>query len=72
MIKKMAFLGGLTVSLAACVHAPSPQDTAPSREAKCSALRAHILRAPMQTTTPTAVADNQNVDIRQQYHNECE
>lgn len=74
MLKNVTLIAGLTLSLSACTNSPSPQNTTPSNQAQCAALRAQVLQAPMQTSnnTPSALADGRNVDTQEQYHKQCE
>lgn len=75
MLKNMLLLIGIAINLNACTKALSPQDTRPSQEAQCAALRHSILQAPITSgdnNTPTAIADNQKVNTQQNYHDECE
>lgn len=74
MLKEITLITGLILGLSACTNSPSPQNTTPSNEAQCAALRTQILQAPMQTSnnTPSALADGQNVNAQDQYHKQCE
>lgn len=73
-LTRVAFSCGIVPFLISCTNAPSPQNTAPSHEAQCAALRTQMLQSPLNTNdnTPVAVAQGQNVNTQQQYHNECE
>ena len=74
MLRRITFFAGLLISLSACTNAPSPQNTTPSNPAQCAALRAQLLRAPMNANNnmPSAVADSQNANIQKLYHDQCE
>lgn len=74
MLKKIAALIGMIVSLNACTNVPSPQNTTPSQRAQCAALRTQMLQAPLDTNdnTPIAIVQGQNVNTQQTYHDQCE
>jgi hypothetical protein len=74
MTGKMMVFVGILFSLSACTNTPSPQNTTPSNQSQCAALRAQLLQAPMNTNdnTPSANADGQNASTQELYHHQCE
>lgn len=71
---RMLLFLGIIFILTSCTNAPSIQNTTPSHEAQCAALRSQMLRSTMDTNNnmPIAVARGQNLSIQQAYHNQCE
>lgn len=71
---KMTLFVGIVLSLGACTNTPSPQNTTPSNQAQCTALRTELLQSPMDTNdnTPSAIADGENASTQQLYHHQCE
>lgn len=74
MIKRLILLSAACLTLSGCFNAPSPQDTQPTQQAKCAAIRAKMLQnhGSQNNNTPAAVASSQNIDYQKLYHEECE
>lgn len=72
MSKKLLLLPVIALILAGCNSLPSPQDTQPTQESKCAAIRAKMAQVSSNNNTPAAVSDSQNIDYRTLYHEECE
>lgn len=75
MLKKLLTLTAACAVLTGCFNLPSPQDTQPTEQSKCAALRAKMLQT-QQTgqgnNTSTAVSTSQNINYQTLYHEECE
>ncbi|MCD8525021.1 MAG: hypothetical protein LRY67_04640 [Gammaproteobacteria bacterium] len=62
-----------TLQLSGCANAISPQNTAPTHEAQCAAMRTQILQSPLnENNHPSAIASRDAMETYQQYHDECE
>lgn len=72
MCKKLLLLPMIVLMLAGCDNLPSPQDTQPTEQSKCAAIRAKMAQVGSNNNTPAAVSDSQNIDYRKIYHEECE
>ena len=72
MCKKLLLLPVIVLVLAGCGSLPSPQDTQPTQESKCAAIRAKMAQVGSDNNTPTAISDSQNIDYQAIYHEECE
>ncbi|MES2204220.1 MAG: hypothetical protein V4496_03265 [Pseudomonadota bacterium] len=72
MCKKLLLLPVIALLLAGCGSLPSPQDTQPTQESKCAAIRAKMAQVGSNNNNPSAVSDSQNIDYRTIYHEECE
>lgn len=72
MQKPLIALAVLSAALTGCTDLPSPQDTQPTQESKCAAIRAKMAQVGSNNNTPGAVSDAQNIDYRTLYHEECE
>ena len=72
MRKQLLTLVALSFALTGCFDLPSPQDTQPTQQSKCAAIRAKMAQVGSNNNTPAAVSDSQNIDYRTLYHEECE
>ena len=72
MRKQLLTLVALSFALTGCFDLPSPQDTQPTQQSKCAAIRAKMAQVGSNNNTPAAVSDSQNIDYRKLYHEECE
>lgn len=71
-MKTMLTLIATALLLSACANAPSPQDTSPSKEAKCKSLQMQMMPTGSQNNTPNAVLDSEQDNLRETYKAECE
>ena len=75
MRKQLLTLVALSFALTGCFDLPSPQDTQPTQQSKCAAIRAKMMQSQQtgpSNNTPAAVSDSQNINYRKIYHEECE
>ena len=72
MYKKLLILPIMAAILTGCSGLTSPQDTQPTEQSKCAALRAKMLQVGSNNNTPTAVSSSQQINYQTLYHEECE
>lgn len=72
MRKQLLMLTLFSFTLTGCFNLPSAQDTQPTQQSKCAAIRAKMLQVSSNNNTPSAISDSQNIDYRKLYHEECE
>lgn len=71
MCKKLLFTPIVALILTACNSLPSPQDTQPTQESKCAAIRAKMAQVGSNNNTSAAVSDSQQIDYQRLYQEEC-
>lgn len=71
-MRKTFILLPLAFCLFGCSGLPSPQDTQPTQNSKCAAIRAKMIQVASNNNTPTAIATTNQIDYQQIYHDECE
>lgn len=71
-LKSIAIASIFTFAFTACKNAPSPQDTSPTKPAKCNALRARMMQVGHQNNTSNAIQDTEQQSLQETYKNECE
>jgi hypothetical protein len=71
-MKAILSLSTAALLLSACANAPSPQDTSPTKEAKCKSLQMQMMPTGSQNNTPNAVLASEQDSLRQTYKTECE
>lgn len=60
------------IHLSSCANAISPQDSQPTHEAQCAAMRTQILQSPLNDNNhPSALASHEAMEAYQKYHDEC-
>ena len=72
MLRKLLALTAACATLTGCFNLPSPQDTAPTQQSKCAAIRAKMMQVGSNNNTPTAVSSSQQINYQTLYHEECE
>lgn len=71
-LKLIAIASIFAFALTACKNAPSPQDTSPTKAAKCNALRARMMQFGNQNNTSNAIQDTEQQNWQQTYEDECQ
>lgn len=73
MCKKILLSSFFTFLLAGCDNLPSPQETQPTQQSECAAIRAHMgPTIGSDNNTPAAISDSQNIDYQKLYQQKCE
>lgn len=72
MRKQLLTLVALSFTLTGCFDLPSPQDTQPTQQSKCAAIRAKMVQVGSNNNTPAAVSASQQINYQTLYHEECE
>jgi len=71
-MRNTLILSSLAFSLMGCAGLPSPQDTQPTEQSKCAAIRTKIAQPGPDNNTPAAISDSQNINYQALYQKECE
>lgn len=74
MLKKLMLVSAACLTLSGCFDMPSPQDTQPTQQSKCAAIRAKMMQnqTGSSNNNPTAVSASQQINYQTLYHEECE